>query len=72
MSKILSLNPYSGVVVAADNILMFSFQEFVDFAKEKGTSCIMCHEQPSIERLQRTGVVVLAGCSIGILHIASP
>ena len=47
------------LVVAADNILMFSFQEFVDFAKSKGTSCIMCHEQPNIERLQRTGVVVL-------------
>ena len=47
------------LVVAADNILMFSFREFVDFAKEKGTSCIMCHHQPSIERLQRTGVVVL-------------
>ncbi len=47
------------LVVAADNILMFSFQEFVDFAKMKGSSCIMCHEQPSIERLQRTGVVVL-------------
>ena len=47
------------LVVAADNILMFSFQEFVDFAKSKGTSCIMCHEQPSMERLQRTGVVVL-------------
>lgn len=47
------------LVVAADNILMFSFQEFVDFAYQKGTSCIMCHEQPSIERLQRTGVVVL-------------
>ena len=47
------------LVVAADNILMFSFQEFVDFAKAKNSSCIMCHEQPSIERLQRTGVVVL-------------
>lgn len=47
------------LVVAADNILLFSFQEFVDFAKSKGTSCIMCHEQPSLERLQRTGVVVL-------------
>ena len=47
------------LVVAADNILFFSFQEFVDFAKEKGTSCIMCHEQPSIEKLQRTGVVEL-------------
>lgn len=47
------------LVVAADNILEFSFKEFVDFALEKGTSCIMCHEQPSIEKLQRTGVVVL-------------
>lgn len=47
------------LVVAADNILFFSFQEFVDFAKEKQTSCIMCHEQPSIEKLQRTGVVEL-------------
>ena len=47
------------LVVAADNILFFSFQEFVDFAKQKGTSCIMCHEQPSIEKLQRTGVVEL-------------
>ena len=47
------------LVVAADNLLFFSFQEFVDFAKEKKTSCIMCHEQPSIEKLQRTGVVEL-------------
>ena len=47
------------LVVAADNLLFFSFQEFVDFAKQKSTSCIMCHEQPSIEKLQRTGVVEL-------------
>jgi len=47
------------LVVAADNLLFFSFQEFVDFAREKHTSCIMCHEQPSIEKLQRTGVVEL-------------
>lgn len=47
------------LVVAADNLLFFSFREFVDFAKAKQTSCIMYHEQPSIEKLQRTGVVVL-------------
>lgn len=47
------------LVVAADNLLFFSFKEFVDFAKAKDSSCIMCHEQPSIEKLQRTGVVVL-------------
>ena len=49
------------LVVAADNLLFFSFREFVDFARAKGTSCIMCHEQPSIEKLQRTGVVELDG-----------
>lgn len=47
------------LVVAADNLLFFSFKGFVDFAKEKGTSCIMCHEQKELAKLQRTGVVVL-------------
>lgn len=47
------------MVVAADNILFFSFKEFVDFAREKNTSCIMCHEQPELAKLQRTGVVEL-------------
>ena len=47
------------LVVAADNILFFSFKEFVDFARSKQTSCIMCHEQPDVAKLQRTGVVVL-------------
>ena len=28
------------LVVAADNLLFFSFQEFVDFAHAKGTSCL--------------------------------
>ncbi|MDY4539835.1 MAG: sugar phosphate nucleotidyltransferase [Prevotella sp.] len=47
------------LVVAADNLLFFSFRDFVECAKAKGTSCIICHDQPSIEKLQRTGVVVL-------------
>ena len=47
------------LVVAADNILFFTFRDFIRFAQEKRTSCIMCHEQLSIEKLQRTGVVVL-------------
>ena len=47
------------LVVAADNLLFFSFREFVDFAREKGTSCIMCHEQTDIEKLRRTGVIVV-------------
>lgn len=47
------------LVVAADNLLFFSFKGFVDYAYEKDSSCIMCHEQPEIAKLQRTGVVVL-------------
>lgn len=47
------------LVVAADNLLFFSFKEFVDYAQTKGTSCIMCHRQNDIEKLRRTGVVKL-------------
>jgi len=47
------------LVVAADNLLFFTFADFVKFAKAKKGSCIMRHYQPSIEKLQRTGVVVL-------------
>ena len=47
------------LVVAADNLLFFSFQGFVDYAREKGTSCIMCHEQQDVEKLRRTGVIVV-------------
>lgn len=49
------------LVVAADNLLFFSFREFVEFAKVKGTSCIMCHRQPDIEKLRRTGVIEVDG-----------
>ncbi len=45
------------MVVAADNILDFSFQGFVDFFKEKQTSVIMCYHEPELKRLQRTGVI---------------
>ena len=32
------------LVVAADNLLFFSFRDFVEYAKTKGTSCIICHD----------------------------
>lgn len=49
------------LVVAADNLLFFSFKDFIDFAKEKQTSCIMCHEQHDIDKLRRTGVIIVDG-----------
>lgn len=47
------------LVAAADNILNFSFQGFVDFFNEKKASCIMCHHEPSLKALQRTGVIAV-------------
>ena len=47
------------MVLAADNILEFSLRGFVDFFKEKRTSVIMCHHEPELRRLQRTGVIAV-------------
>ncbi len=47
------------MVLAADNILDFSMQGFVDYFKEKGTSVIMCHHEPELRKLQRTGVIAV-------------
>ena len=47
------------LVIAADNILNFSFQGFVDYAKEKQSSVIMCHQEPELKKLQRTGVIAV-------------
>ena len=47
------------MVLAADNILDFSFQGFVDFFHKKGSSVIMCYHEPELKRLQRTGVIAV-------------
>lgn len=47
------------MALAADNILEFSLRGFVDYFKEKGTSVIMCHHEPELRRLQRTGVIAV-------------
>ena len=45
------------MVLAADNLLEFSLKGFIDFFQDKGTSIIMCHHEPELKRLQRTGVI---------------
>ena len=45
------------LVVAADNVLEFSFKGFVEEFHRKGTSMIMCHHEPELYKLQRTGVI---------------
>jgi glucose-1-phosphate thymidylyltransferase len=47
------------LAIAADNVLTFSFQGFIDFFKEKQTSVIMTCFEPELKALQRTGVIVL-------------
>ena len=49
------------LVVAADNILDFSFRGFVEEFHRKGTSMIMCHHEPELYKLQRTGVIEVDG-----------
>ena len=45
------------LVVAADNILDFSFKGFVEAFHRCGASMIMCHHEPELYKLQRTGVI---------------
>lgn len=45
------------LVIAGDNLLDFSLQTFLRYAQQKGTSCIMRFEEPSIEKLRKCGVV---------------
>ncbi|MBQ3424656.1 MAG: nucleotidyltransferase family protein [Clostridia bacterium] len=44
-------------VMAGDNLLDFSLKGFLSYALRAGTSCVMCHEEPRIEALRKTGVI---------------
>jgi len=47
------------LVMAGDNVLDFSLCGFVRFARDKGTSCVMCHEERDIARLRKTAVITM-------------
>ena len=44
------------LVIAGDNLLDFSLVHFIEYAREKGTTCVMRYFEPSVEKLRRTGV----------------
>ena len=46
-------------VMAGDNMLDFSLRGFIEYAKDKNTSCIMCHEEHRLEALQKTAVITI-------------
>jgi len=45
------------LVIAGDNILDFSLRGFVEFAKEKKCSCVMCHEENELAKQQKTAII---------------
>lgn len=47
------------LVIAGDNVLDFSLQAFVSYAKQKNASCIMRYFEPSREKLLKCGVVTV-------------
>lgn len=47
------------LVMAGDNVLNFSLSAFVNFAKEKGTSCVMCHEENELKKQQKTAIITV-------------
>ena len=47
------------LVIAGDNLLDFSLVRFIEYAKGKGTSCIMRYFEPSEEKLHKTGVATV-------------
>ena len=47
------------LVIAGDNVLDFSLAAFIQYALQKKTSCIMRYYEPKLERLRKSGVVVV-------------
>ncbi len=45
------------LVMAGDNLLDFSISGFVRFASDKGTSCVMCHEENELKKQQKTAII---------------
>ena len=47
------------LVIAGDNVLDFSLVSFINYAKEKNTSCIMRYYEPDDKKLLKCGVVTI-------------
>jgi glucose-1-phosphate thymidylyltransferase len=47
------------LVMAGDNLLDFSLRDFLTFAREKGASCVMCHEERDLKRQQKTAIITV-------------
>ncbi len=47
------------LIIAGDNVLDFSLVKFIQYVQEKKTSCIMRYYEPKLEKLRKSGVLVV-------------
>ena len=47
------------LVMAGDNVLSFSITPFIRYALNKGTPCVMCHDENRLAALRRTAVITV-------------
>ena len=47
------------LVMAGDNVLDFSLVPFISFSREKGTTCVMCHEENDLLKQRRTAIITV-------------
>jgi len=47
------------LIIAGDNLLDFSLRDFIRYARQKQTTCVMRYWEASADRLRRTGVAVV-------------
>ena len=60
------------LIIAGDNVLDFSLCKFIEYAKQKNTSCVMRYFEPSEEKLKKCGVLTLDGDKITNMTEKSP
>ncbi len=60
------------LVAAGDNLLDFSLRRFLDYAKERGTSCIMRYYEPDEARLRHSGVVTVDDRALAVAMEEKP
>lgn len=49
------------LVIAGDNLLDFSLNQFIEYGKKRGTSCIMRYYEPDMERMKKSAELILDG-----------
>lgn len=45
------------LIIAGDNVLSFSLADFVLYMRNKGTSCVMCHEENDLNKQKKTAII---------------